>query len=239
MLPPLKAIAYIDEKDLFAASYVKLARAKHFINELESELRRYIDSKPLSPEIVSDGDGFALDVEWAGITMLPGAIIGDTVHNLRTALDLMASELARINGNPDDDVYFPFARSPDQFEHVIKSRHFDRAGDDAVALLRTFAPYRGGNEALRGLHDLDIRDKHTAIVPIGHSMNISYKLEYRTDSPEKATASVEGNDIWYIFAPDTGFPKARIIETLKDLMQLVHGIVEAFAGLVRARPNTT
>lgn len=235
MLPPLKAIADIDEKDLFAASYVKLARAKHFINELEIEQARYIASKPLSGVIVPNGDGWALDVHWVGITFLPGAIIGDTIHNLRTALDLMASELARINGKPDNDIYFPFAKSADHFDHVIKSRNFDRAGDDAVSLLRTFAPYRGGNEALRSLHDLDIRDKHTAIVPTGQTMNMKWRLEYQMDNPAEHSVSIDHADIWYVFAPETGFTNARIVETLKDLMQLVHGIVEAFAGLVRAR----
>ena len=69
MLPPLKAIADIDEKDLFAASYVKLARASNFISELETELARYINSNPLSGEIVPDKKGeWGLDIGWAGIT---------------------------------------------------------------------------------------------------------------------------------------------------------------------------
>lgn len=150
----------------------------------------------------------------------------------------MASELARINGKPDKDVYFPFAKSGDQFDHVIQSRNFGRAGEDAVALLRTFKPYRGGNEALRGLHDLDITDKHTAIVPTGHTMNVTYEAEYLIDAPMKGVVSIKGADIFYVFPPYTAFPNARIIETLKDLMQLVHGIVEAFAGLVQARSTT-
>ncbi len=58
--------------------------------------------------------------------MVPAAITGDAIHNLRTSLDLMASELARISKRPDNDVYFPFAVSADKFEHAIKSRHFDR-----------------------------------------------------------------------------------------------------------------
>jgi hypothetical protein len=235
MLPPLNAIPDIDEKDLFGASYVKLARAQHFINELEAELARYIASEPFTGRIVPDGDGAALEVELAGITMLPGAIIGDTIHNLRTSLDLMASELARINGKHDSDVYFPFAATADKFEYSIKSRKFDRTGDDAVELLRAFAPYRGGNEALRALHDLDIQDKHKALVPTGHTTRFDWCIEYEVDSPTAGKCSVVGKDVHYTFPPDTSFPNARIIETLKDLMQLTHGIIEAFASLVRSR----
>src|SRR3954466_15009690 len=146
MLPPAKAIPDIEEKDLFAASYVKLARARHFIQELEAEAERYKNSDPTSVRLDHEANPPNIHVEWKGVTLMPGAIIGDAVHNLRTALDLMASELARINGKSDKDVYFPFASSADRFDQAIKSRSFDKAGDDAVALLRKFEPYRGGNE---------------------------------------------------------------------------------------------
>jgi hypothetical protein len=235
MLPPLKTVAEIDEKELFAASYVKLARAQKFIDDLESELARYIASKPLSARFRHEENPATIHVQWTGITMLPGAIIGDAIHNLRTSLDLMASELARINKKSDSDVYFPFAATADKFEQVINSRNFDRAGEDAVLLLKSFAPYRGGNDRLRALHDLDIEDKHKALVPTGHTMNVKIEGSYNIDNLAENTLSLIGEDIHYTFPPNTVFGGDRIIETLKDLMQIVHGIVEAFAGLVRSR----
>src|SRR3954466_10930543 len=99
MLPPAKAIPDIEEKDLFAASYVKLARARHFIQELEAEAERYKNSDPTSVRLDHEANPPNIHVEWKGVTLMPGAIIGDAVHNLRTALDLMASELARIKGS--------------------------------------------------------------------------------------------------------------------------------------------
>lgn len=235
MLPPLRGIRDINETDLFAASYVKLARAQQFIDDLEAELTRYIASDPLSAKMNTETNPPSVRVDWKGITLLPGAIIGDTIHNLRTSLDLMASELARINGQSHDDVYFPFAASADRFEQAIKSRRFDKAGDDAVALLRQFAPYSGGNERLRALHDLDIQDKHTTLVPTGHTMNVTVEGAYLIDDLAQNTFTVRGDDIHYVFPPDTAFAGQRIIETLKDLMQLTHGIVEAFRDLVRKR----
>jgi hypothetical protein len=235
MVPPLKAISDISDTDLFAASYVKLARAQTFIEALETELARYIASKPLSGRLRHDAVPPNIYVEWAGITMLPGAIVGDAVHNLRTSLDLMASEMARINSQSDSDVYFPFASNADQFEMVIKSRKFDRAGEDAVALLKSFAPYRGGNERLRALHDLDIQDKHKALVPTGHTMTAHIEASYNIEDLAQNTLTLTGEDIHYVFPPDTAFAGQRIIETLKDLMQITHGILEAFASLVRSR----
>ena len=44
-------------------------------------------------------------------------------------------------------------------------KNFDRAGPDAVRLLRTYRPCTGGNATLRALHDLDVQDKHQAFIP--------------------------------------------------------------------------
>jgi hypothetical protein len=234
MLQPLKAIPDIDEKDLFAASYVKLARAQHFIEELKAEAERYKNSDPISVRLDPKANPPSIEVHWKGVTLLPGAIIGDAVHNLRTSLDLMASELARINGKSDDGVYFPFAASADRFDQAIKSRNFHKAGDDAVALLRKFAPYRGGNDRLRALHDLDIQDKHTALVPMGQDRNIEVAGSYNVDDLTQNTLTVVSHHTQYIFPADGILGGDGIIETLEALLQLVHGIVEAFAGLVRS-----
>jgi hypothetical protein len=235
MLPPLKPVLDIEREELFAASYVKLARAQKFIGELEAERQRYRDSKPVTGKFEVGSNPPAMNVHWKGITLLPGAIIGDTIHNLRTALDLMASELARIRKEPDKDVYFPFAESASRFEHAIKSKQFNKAGDDAVALLRTFSPYRGGNESLRALHDMDISDKHTALVPTGSVMDISVKGWFKPENLSEHSFDVDCTSLDYIFPDESSFPRKPVIETLKDLMQLVHGIIEAFAALVKAR----
>jgi hypothetical protein len=145
---------------LFAASRLKLERARHFIRELEVEEQNYRGGDPLT---VSMEDPDIVLVEVRKVPPWAGAIVGDAVHNLRTALDLMASELARLSGRSDEDVYFPFAADEEQLQKAIQKR-FRKAGDDAVELLRKFAPYRGGNHALRALHDLDVQDKHTSII---------------------------------------------------------------------------
>jgi hypothetical protein len=61
--------------------------------------------------------------------------------------------------------WFESRESADKLDDMIRRRHFDRAGTDAVALLRSLKPYHNGNAALRVIHDLDIRDKHQALIP--------------------------------------------------------------------------
>jgi hypothetical protein len=94
------------------------------------------------------------------------AIIGDTVHNLRTALDLLACDLVRLNGRSVRGVYFPFCEKASDLSTVIKDRNLHRAGDDIIRAIKHLQPYKGGNIALRSIHDMDIADKHQALLPV-------------------------------------------------------------------------
>ena len=81
-------------------------------------------------------------IKWKGLGYETMAELGDAVHNLRAALGLLASELYRINGKSNRNVYCLFASTMADFPIAIKNRNFDKAALDAVALLYTFAPYR-------------------------------------------------------------------------------------------------
>ena len=48
---------------------------------------------------------------------------------------------------------------------MIEKRHINRAAPEVVQIIRSLKPYKGGNEALRAIHDLDIFDKHKTIIP--------------------------------------------------------------------------
>src|SRR5262245_58298489 len=113
---------------LFAASRIKLERAKKFIDEFRAEESRYRADDPLSAKARTFLYGhITFELSWKGVGLLPGAIFGDAIHNLRASLDLMASELARLNGKSDKDVYFPFAHSQDNLAEAIKKKSFAKA----------------------------------------------------------------------------------------------------------------
>ena len=96
-----------------------------------------------------------------------GLIIGDTVHNLRSALDNLWWELVdRCGGTCDENTYFPIAKSLERLERVIKDRKIEAIGMDFAELLREkFKSYKGGNDALYGLHELNNIDKHRLLIP--------------------------------------------------------------------------
>jgi len=220
----------------FPASHTKLRRAAKFIQELEANLKIYVDSKPYTVVVDTSHNPPALKISWAAICGDPEAIVGDCVHNLRAALDLMACDLVRAVKGNDNRVYFPFAHAAEELDAVIKGKNFHRAGSEAVALLKTFEPYRGGNELLRAIHDLDIEDKHKALLVMGTSRNISVQGTYEVDNLERGSFVVTANDIEYGFPQDAPvLPGVNIIQTLKDAMELVHRILEAFANLIDLR----
>jgi hypothetical protein len=98
---------------------------------------------------------------------------GDCLHNLRSALDCLAVALVVENGfTSDDDVrstQFPVHWSAaDMATNAKTSAFFGRAGPVAEKYVRQVEPYRGGKgDALWRLHQLDILDKHRAIILVG------------------------------------------------------------------------
>lgn len=221
---------------LFAASRIKILRAKQFIAELKTEIERYKADSPLTAWLDTSNEPPSVGLKIKPVGLWPGAVLGDAIHNLRTALDLMASEMARLNGKSDKNVYFPFADKKENLDEAIRKKSFHFAGADAVALLWTFQPYKGGNIALRAIHDLDVRDKHSMIIATPHLPTIAIEASYNIDDPNN-TASVKADiqELKVIFPADSPFFEREVIETLESLVELVEGVLEAFAGLIAAR----
>lgn len=222
--------------DLFSASFLKVSRAQGFIAELERELRAFVNegAKPVTVTPVTEGDTLTLEIAIKPMPPLPGAIVGDVVHNLRTALDLMATEMvSQTAGQSSKSVYFPFGIDTADLEKQIKDKNFHRAGADAVTLLRTLAPYAGGNTALRAIHDLDIQDKHKTLIPVPSAFNVTVEMAPVDDN--KLEISPAQGQIVFHFPADSALAGKPLLPTLKDLVELVEGILQSFARLVAAR----
>ena len=235
---------------IFSSAHLKLNRANDVITELERLLAEHLKENPIQSEFTGGREADDGGPNWAsGKVSFPIAppqsavLVGDIIHNMRTALDHMASELARLNGKPDKNVYFPFAENASGLEEQIRNRKFNLCGKDAVNLLRTFKPYRGGNEALRSIHDLDILDKHRSLIPHARLRAKDIRL-HEFDGPARRlpNGNMGGKVRWG--APrlfDVHFTLERgndligtatpIIEALKGRVDLCKSILEAFAAL--------
>jgi len=223
-------------EQLFIGSRTKLARASKFIDELEALLEAFNNSSPYSARFEPAEPLPKIAIDWKGLGHEAGAVLGDAVHNLRVALDLLASELARLAGKSDRNVHFPFAASEAELATAIEKRNFGKAGTDAVALLTQFAPYRGGNELLRAVHDLDIEDKHTALLETWKTMDFDVNGSYDLANPVDSELSLDVRSITHHFSNASPLSGRPVIETLRKVQAEVLGVVDAFQDLVRTRP---
>jgi len=222
----------------FVAPRTKIERAKTVLGELSQAIDSFLAEHPPKVRVeIQEPRGARpkvfFHVEAKGAPEMIGAIMGDVIHNLRSALDLVACELARAAGHSDKGVYFPFCDRPEALEKTIKDRRFDRAGPEAVALLRELKPYPSGNAALRAIHDLDIKDKHQMLLPTFTAF--ASPILSRWDDDGTLNLTVVGDpdlatDVRLVL-PDGPLGGDEILPALHSLADLASGVVEAFCAL--------
>ncbi len=164
----------------FRASYLKLARAKKHFSELKDEIDTYLAYRPLEMiwEPISWESRYSSiypqDTPLLGLVahishVIPESlapIIGDTVHNLRSALDIMMCELvSNIDPSLSKKAHFPFWEDESKKREALTRSRVGVAGDGIVDLIGQWQPYRRGASRLYALHELDNCDKHRSIIP--------------------------------------------------------------------------
>jgi hypothetical protein len=234
-------------KHTFSAPLIKIARARKHLTELQEEIGVFLSIEPvrwrssIAENRRREGRNARVAIQLR-IVLPPehlGAIIGDIVHNLRSALDLVACEMVRAVEGKDlnvDRVYFPFCKNAENLEDMIRTRQFHRAGERAVQVLRGLKPYHGGNAALRAIHDLDIQDKHTSLIlaltrvtgrMVGRLDNDGTRhIAFASDPPE--TPEV------VIFPSGSVLAGQEIIPTLHQLVELALGVEDTFRALANS-----
>lgn len=108
------------------------------------------------------------------------ANVGDIIHNLRSALDHLAYELVQANGRLATKTTFPISDNEAKFKaHFPQALH--GASTTAISTIESLKPYKGGNDDLWRIHQLDIIDKHRAIVTVGVAYeHLKVNVEYET-----------------------------------------------------------
>lgn len=162
----------------FASPRMKIARAREHIADLVGQLHLFSASKPFDLRWVNLG---AEGKKRQGLKIfqtkpLPAffaVLIGDAVHNCASALDLLACDLVRLNNKDAANVYFPFGKDEAHFNKEIVKASFV-ASPQALSLLKQVKPYWGGDDWLRGLHELDLIDKHRLLLPAFISANVRH-----------------------------------------------------------------
>jgi hypothetical protein len=227
----------------FSAPFVKIERAKHHIKSLELLAEQYIASNPatvaVKPALVErEGNRvhatFAIEWTVQAIPSEASAIMGDVFHNLRSSLDIVLCEFCK-----SDQVRFPFCDKEIELKAMIDRRTCGRAGANGERLLTELKPYKGGNKALRAIHDLNIQDKHKLLIPGGTALTLP---PIRIAGPDgKPLLDAQGEPAPQIigdpnkpfgfnlvFPPDSPLAGEPLIPTLHHLVHTAASIVESF-----------
>jgi hypothetical protein len=155
--------------DYFASPRNKLARAKKYIADLETERNRFINDQPWSRVVEVNRDRGTKEFKIKFTRDIPDVfsdLTSNVLHNLRAALEHAANAAARASGiAAPKNAYFPFADNAAELERQIKGRCKD-VPTDIVAVFRTFIPYRAGNPVFWAINLAANIDKHAVSVGI-------------------------------------------------------------------------
>jgi hypothetical protein len=156
---------------------LKVERAKKHINDLEREIRAFLDSNPYVVEIKDDPKHlnciiyYLVSVQETPISI--ALLIGDAIQNLRTALDHLAHSLILVNGGrPTRQTGFPIVNTIDPQEYeATRKRKVQGMSQAAIDAIDATSPYKGGNNTLWRLSELNNIDKHRILVTVGSSVS--------------------------------------------------------------------
>ena len=162
--------------DPFAAPLLKLYRAKEHIRDLDREISAYLMLSPFQLVIAQYPEIAQKQLRIETNPPIPSEFaltIGDAIHNLRAALDILIFGLIGSLADHPRNIQFPFCKDADSLESAIAVRQIQLAGERVVSAIRSLEPYPDGKHDLHAIHDMDIRDKHKLLMPVGRNAAMS------------------------------------------------------------------
>jgi hypothetical protein len=153
----------------FNGARLKIERANKHIADLQDTFEAFVKQHPHTLHIDNNASNGLIAVEVRFRESLPvslALIIGDAVHNLRTALDHANWELRGLDGGTQGrSTKLPTGDNQASYEASCKGIQTPRS--DTKDFFISLAVYKGGaGDALYALHLLDNADKHTVLVPV-------------------------------------------------------------------------
>jgi hypothetical protein len=155
-------------------AWAKIARADEHLALLEAEVRAFLEGDPepiaLSVPYLDADSGWY--IVYGIVKQQPplrlGVIVGDVVHNARSALDHLVWQLALLNGaSPDRYNAFPLAFTEAAWHDAIRQGRLRGVSKNRIETIKKVQPYRGPNgpeRTLTGmLSNLSNVDKHRVV----------------------------------------------------------------------------
>lgn len=193
-------------------SRAKIARAKHHLESLDRDIAGFLEGRPfrVTVDCISDGTLHIARLEhgpqppfdrWA-------VIIGDCVHNLRSALDYVAWELAGSHDS-DSETLFPIFDTLEDWNRKSR-RRTKRLSAHVVGLIESMQPFRSATpslSALSALRRVSDADKHK-LLTVSAAVQGGFHCEFESDG-EKPVAPER-----ILLLPDTPLVGGAVVATI-------------------------
>jgi hypothetical protein len=198
---------------LFRDARLKIDRAKKHISDLEADIVALEDTYTAKIEYHSGNNAQSVVHEFPNLeTSLAGLslIVGDAIHNLRSALDFAWYSTIRrhLPDKISESTKFPVRETRQNLEGTLHGIEVDtRCKRLFDCIVSEIQPYKGGhNSAVWTLHNLDISDKHLLLLgldPMGHIRGISIK-DREGETHRGSSMPAKGIDGRYIIDFESG-----------------------------------
>jgi hypothetical protein len=161
--------------DRLTGIQTKIKRAKSHIQDFETARTNFFAHDPYVIATKRNPETRQLAYYLVSVEEVPpllGAIAGDAIQNLRSALDHLAYQLVVVGRGTSEPpehperISFPIFNSAEEYE-AEKLRKVEGAAEDAIKAIDSVKPYKGGNDVLWQLHRLNIVDKHRLMLTVG------------------------------------------------------------------------
>ncbi|MGA8735806.1 MAG: hypothetical protein WB558_17950 [Terriglobales bacterium] len=157
--------------EVYERLIAKVKWASEHIRNLQAVCDRFDESHPYRIEREHDTQAGQLVYYLRSIKPVPQEvplIAGDILSNLRSALDHCIWHLVQRNATLPNrrDVYFPIRDSATDYQLPGFRRKIQHLGQDVIDVLDQIKPYKGGNDELWRLKELNNLDKHKLLVTI-------------------------------------------------------------------------
>jgi hypothetical protein len=249
--------SYEDPPDHLSSSRLKVKRAKQHIDDIDSAVTGFLNSDfyaiSVDKNVETGSNHLCIDIKPTPFPFYGAAlIIGDALHNLRSALDILYYGF--VSG-PTNWTRFPIFDTRETLVNAIDSALEKKQITSTVydLILDGIKPYAAGNHSLWGLHDMNIRDKHQLLIPLlklfrfdgirledDKGYLIPQKRPYIMDESSRIrllpnrnfTVQDKGHaSAAVLFDFGTAFENKAVVPTLEGIANEVERTIEAFDAL--------
>ena len=169
-------------------AFAKSDRASGLLVELHTAIESYLANSVSVgfEEMPDEGQVNLIIQKFSHPPLELSTRIGEIGHNLRSALNLLAHEMIKLNGaTPSSRAEFPIFLSEAAFPKANNSklRGLSPAQLKTMENLQPFKMEKPEDHALWGLHELNNADKHRVIVDCGRTLDgIDFRLAFPHDA---------------------------------------------------------